>query len=88
MNDPAQFDIRNVTVKIRILFLSHLTECLKVNFGNTNLNRQASQVITQLLESISANIEQLEERDVIKLTQALSRLLRAKPVYSVVQASR
>ena len=66
-------DLANINVRMRVMILNRLSEISK--FGNQFLMNDIQKLMLKLIDSINNDISSLEERPVIDLMKALSKLL-------------
>ena len=84
MQDESQVDLTNINVRMRVMILNRLAEISK--FANPFVMQDTQKLILKLIDSINNDISSLEERPVIDLMKALSKMLTQQHLQAGVQA--
>jgi len=72
---------------MRVMILSCIVEMAKFTNGDSQIGQESFGLIKDLLESINDDISSLEERPVVELMQALTKIIALNPRNDVMQTA-
>ena len=75
MSDPMQFDMELANVRMRINMLGCLSNITKHTYSNSILNSTCQTLMNKLIDSITDDLQSLDERPVLELVTTLTLLL-------------